>query len=117
MKAEEDARQRWQEKFDRETREKEEARTRHRKHMQAECLRMQNEQIAMHKDERERARQEAIRLKGVMKEQARQEKEERQREREDELDRGRRYQVQIPCPAPRAHPCRDLWQRGLDALG
>lgn len=95
MAAEEAARKRWMEKFERETREKEEARVAHRKRMQNECLRMQNEQIAAHRAEKDAARQEAIRLKGVMKEQARQEKEERLQEARDDRARALKYGARL----------------------
>jgi len=91
MQAEENARNRWMAKFDKETREKEEAQAAHRTRMQAECLKMQEEQVAQHRAEKETARQEAIRLKAVMKQQAIEEKEERMREAQEEHERALRY--------------------------
>ena len=91
MQAEENACNRWMAKFDKETREKEEAQAAHRTRMQAECLKMQEEQVAQHRAEKETARQEAIRLKAVMKQQAIEEKEERMREAQEEHERALRY--------------------------
>lgn len=91
MQAEDDARARWMAKFERETREKDEAHVAHRARMQAGCLAMQEEQVALHRAEKGAARQEAVRLKGVMKQQATEEKEERVREAQEEHERALRY--------------------------